>query len=67
MLPIESADTISEVPPLIQPPRCVLPDVLCWSWHVSVLELQPDLVTGLPHNLPYMSDAQPKTAGDGGE
>ncbi len=67
MLPIESTNTIREVPPFIEPPCRVFPDVFCWSWHVSVLELQPGLVTGLPQNLPYSADAQPKTAGDGGE
>ncbi len=57
MLP-ESANTIREVLPFIEPPRHVFPDVLCWSCHVSVLEL--DLVTGLPHSYPYSADANLK-------
>lgn len=64
MLPILSSKAIREVPPLIEPPCRVLPD-LCWSWHVFFL--QPDVVRGFPNNLPGVADAQPETAGDGGK
>lgn len=48
-------------------PHCVFPVLLCWSWHVLSFELQPGLVTFLPHNRPHSADAQPEAAGNGGE